>query len=57
MYWGDIDTHGLRILAGLRKHFPNVESILMDNQKSTVPGLPFDISSRRSRGSDRADLR
>jgi hypothetical protein len=32
LYWGDIDTHGLRILAGLRRHFPNVESILMDHE-------------------------
>lgn len=30
LYWGDIDTHGFRILAGLRRSFPGVESLLMD---------------------------
>ena len=30
LYWGDIDTHGFRILAGLREPFPQIESILMD---------------------------
>lgn len=29
-YWGDIDTHGLAILDQLRKHFPQVRSLLMD---------------------------
>lgn len=29
-YWGDIDTHGLRILARLRRSLPHTESVLMD---------------------------
>ncbi len=29
-YWGDIDSHGLRILAAFRINFPNATSILMD---------------------------
>ena len=29
-YWGDIDTHGFRILDLLRSRFPNARSILMD---------------------------
>ncbi|MGL4860912.1 MAG: DUF3322 domain-containing protein [Enterobacteriaceae bacterium] len=29
-YWGDIDTHGFAILAGLRRYFPHVRSFLMD---------------------------
>jgi hypothetical protein len=29
-YWGDIDTHGFRILDLLRSHFPDVRSMLMD---------------------------
>ncbi|UQX11618.1 Wadjet anti-phage system protein JetD domain-containing protein [Candidatus Mycobacterium methanotrophicum] len=29
-YWGDIDTHGFRILNGLRSSFPEVRSMLMD---------------------------
>lgn len=31
-YWGDIDSHGLRILAEFRKSFPEAESILMDEE-------------------------
>lgn len=29
-YWGDIDTHGFAILNQLRRHFPQVRSLLMD---------------------------
>lgn len=29
-YWGDIDTHGFRILDRVRAHLPDVRSILMD---------------------------
>lgn len=29
-YWGDIDTHGFRILDLLRSHFPDARSLLMD---------------------------
>ena len=29
-YWGDIDTHGFRILDLLRAGFPHTESVLMD---------------------------
>jgi len=31
-YWGDIDTHGFNILNRLRKHLPQVISLLMDKQ-------------------------
>jgi hypothetical protein len=30
VYWGDIDTHGFRILHRLREYFPAVRSMLMD---------------------------
>jgi len=30
VYWGDIDTHGFRILARLRTYFPEAQSLLMD---------------------------
>ena len=30
LYWGDIDTHGLRILAAFRGAFPRARSVLMD---------------------------
>ena len=29
-YWGDIDPHGFDILSGLRRHFPQVQSMMMD---------------------------
>lgn len=35
LYWGDIDTHGFRILAGLREAFPRVEPFLMDEDTFT----------------------
>jgi hypothetical protein len=31
-YWGDIDTHGFRILDQLRAVHPHVESVLMDEE-------------------------
>lgn len=31
-YWGDMDTHGFAILNRLRSYFPQVQSILMDEQ-------------------------
>ncbi len=30
LYWGDIDTHGFAILSQFRKHFPSVQSFLMN---------------------------
>ena len=32
LYWGDIDTHGFRILDQLRAVHPHVESMLMDEE-------------------------
>ncbi|MFC7847159.1 Wadjet anti-phage system protein JetD domain-containing protein [Arthrobacter sp. NPDC057388] len=32
LYWGDIDTHGFRILDQLRAAHPHVESVLMDEE-------------------------
>ena len=32
LYWGDIDTHGFRILDQLRGVHPHVESVLMDEE-------------------------
>ncbi len=31
-YWGDIDTHGFAILSRLRHYYPQVKSMLMDQQ-------------------------
>lgn len=30
LYWGDLDTHGFAILNRFRSHFPQAESMLMD---------------------------
>ena len=30
LYWGDIDTDGLKILSSARSHFPRTQSVLMD---------------------------
>lgn len=32
LYWGDLDTHGFAILDGLRAHFRQTRSILMDRR-------------------------
>jgi hypothetical protein len=32
LYWGDLDTHGFRILDQLRAVHPHVESVLMDEE-------------------------
>ncbi|MDR3228059.1 MAG: DUF2220 family protein [Puniceicoccales bacterium] len=31
LYWGDIDAQGFEILATLRRHFPAVQSVMMDS--------------------------
>jgi len=37
-YWGDIDAHGLQILAQLRSYFPGVRPLLMD--RTTLDAFP-----------------
>lgn len=32
LYWGDIDTQGFRILATLRRSYPDCQSLLMDEE-------------------------
>jgi len=59
-YWGDIDTHGFAILDHLRKYFPQVQTLLMDEEtlmthqdfwgeedKPTVQDLPHLAESER----------
>jgi len=31
-YWGDIDTHGFAILSRLRHYYPQVKSLLMNQE-------------------------
>ena len=35
VYWGDLDTHGFRILADVRRALPHTESVLMDTATLT----------------------
>jgi hypothetical protein len=56
VYWGDLDVQGFQILAMLRRHYPNVTSVLMDMETirnyepmSTAgtehePDLPLELS-------------
>lgn len=37
-YWGDIDVDGFEILARLRKEFPEMQSVMMDEQTALVWG-------------------
>lgn len=37
-YWGDIDAHGLQILAQLRGYFPHVQPLMMD--RPTLDAFP-----------------
>lgn len=43
-YWGDIDLDGFHILARLRMHFPQVQSLMMD--EAFAQRLPSDIRDR-----------
>lgn len=35
IYWGDIDTHGFAILSQLRAYFPQINSLMMDQETFT----------------------
>lgn len=52
-YWGDIDTHGLAILNGLRTQVPAVRSVLMDVQTLLQHRDRWGVEPRPTR----ADLR
>ncbi|RAX44306.1 hypothetical protein DQ354_15940 [Arthrobacter sp. AQ5-06] len=41
LYWGDLDTHGFRILDQLRAVHPHVVSVLMD-ESALYEGLSSD---------------
>jgi hypothetical protein len=40
VYWGDLDSHGFAILARWRKHFPQTQSLLMD-ERTLINGRDF----------------
>ena len=50
-YWGDIDAHGLQILAQLRGYFPGVQPLLMD--RATFDHFPeYQVEAPESPVSD-----
>ena len=44
-YWGDVDTHGFAILSDLRSHFPQTESIMMD-EKTLLEHFEFKVEEQ-----------
>lgn len=49
LYFGDLDTHGLAILAECRKRFPQTESLLMD-QATFDRFRPLAVTEARQAG-------
>lgn len=45
-YWGDMDAHGYEILSNVRKHFPKIESIMMD--KAAMDVHPVRVDGKES---------
>ncbi len=61
-YWGDIDTHGLKILSQIRGYFSNTKSIMMDFETINTfkddwdKGEPIHESSLPNLTSDEQEL-
>lgn len=61
-YWGDIDTHGLKILSQIRGYFSNTKSIMMDFETLNAfkddwgKGEPIHESSLPNLNSDEQEL-
>lgn len=61
-YWGDIDTHGLKILSQIRGYFSNTKSIMMDFETLNTfkddwdKGEPIHESSLPNLTSDEQEL-
>jgi len=61
-YWGDIDTHGLKILSQIRGYFSNTKSIMMDFETLNTfkddwdKGEPIHESSLPNLNSDEQEL-
>jgi hypothetical protein len=53
IYWGDIDAHGFQFLSDLRKLFPHVRSVMMD-QQTLDEHAEYVVEGNRVRG-DRFD--
>jgi hypothetical protein len=46
VYWGDIDSHGLAILSGVRATVPHVRSVLMDLDTLRVHADRTELTAR-----------
>jgi len=61
-YWGDIDTHGLKILSQIRGYFQNTKSIMMDFETLNTfkddwdKGEPINENSLPNLNSDEQEL-
>lgn len=61
-YWGDIDSHGLQILAQLRGYFPQTESMMMDFktlrhfENELGPGEPTNVRVLENLTEEELDL-
>lgn len=54
-YWGDIDAHGLQILAQLRSYFPNTKALMMD--RKTLDAFPnYQVQAPKSTVTQVPDL-
>ena len=54
-YWGDLDCHGFETLSNLRRTFPRVSSILMDESTYSTHSI-FAVSASPTRATERLNL-
>jgi len=54
-YWGDLDSHGFETLSHLRKQFPHVASVLMDDP-TLANHLTFAVKAADSRSNEKLNL-
>jgi hypothetical protein len=54
-YWGDLDSHGFETLSNLRRTFPRVSSILMDESTYSTHSV-FAVSASPTRATERLNL-
>lgn len=55
LYWGDLDSHGFETLSHLRRAFPSVHSVLMD-ESTFKTHFDFAVNAAPSSSQDRLEL-
>ena len=55
LYWGDLDSHGFETLSHLRRAFPSVHSVLMD-ECTFKKHFEFAVKAAPSSSQDRLEL-